>query len=66
MKFIKSSLALIIILVISGIYFLIGHRPPFPLSHEVVGLGINHLAHSILGVLLLAGAGVTWYRSKNK
>ncbi len=65
MKLVKSRLALTI-LFIAALYFIIEHRPPLPLSHEAVGLGTNHLAHSIFGVLLLAGAGVTWYISRGK
>lgn len=55
---------LFLVLLIIGVYFLIFHTDPLPLNHEAVGLGEVHVVHDILGVILLAGAGVLWYTSK--
>lgn len=53
-----------IILSLAGLYFLLDHTPPFPLNHEVIGLGTNHLAHSLLGIILLVVAGYLWWKNK--
>lgn len=54
----------IIILTLAGLYFLIDHTQPLPLNHEVIGLGTNHLAHSLFGIILLVVAGYLWWRGK--
>ncbi len=59
-----SRLALIIVLVIAGLYFLIDHKDPLPLNHESLGLGMVHLAHAVFGIVLVAGAVVLWRRSR--
>lgn len=55
---------LIIVLVLLGLYFLIVHRAPLPLNHEAIGLGTNHMAHSLFGIILLTGAGYLWWKAK--
>lgn len=53
----------IVILAILGVYFLVAHYLPFPLSHESLGLA-NHTIHRIIGVVLLAGMGYLWWKGK--
>lgn len=53
-----------IILTLAGLYFLLDHTPPFPLNHEVIGLGTNHLVHSLFGIILLVVAGYLWWKNK--
>ena len=48
-----------IVLVVPGLYFLLWHYDPLPANHEAVGLGdqyIQHIAHFVFGIVLLAGA----------
>src|SRR2546422_7077350 len=45
--------ALIVVLVIAGLYFVLFHRDPMPLNHESVGLGNLHFVHDIIGVVLI-------------
>lgn len=56
----------IIILVIAGLYLVIWHGPPLPGNHEAVGLGEFHVAHTVVGVILLAAAGYLWYSGRRK
>jgi len=53
-----------IFLVLSGIYFILDHRYPLPFNHEQLGLGVNHVGHSIFGVVLIAVAGFIWWRDR--
>lgn len=53
------------VLVLAGLYFLIVHTAPLPLNHEEIGLGTNHVAHSIFGIVLLVGAGFIQRKNKN-
>ena len=56
---------IVIILVLLGLYWLIAHKAPFPLSHESFGL-YNHTVHRILGVVFLVIAGlVAWKWKRN-
>jgi predicted transporter len=51
---------IITILVLLGLYWLVGHADPFPLNHESFGL-YEHTIHRIVGVVLLAAAVfLTW------
>ena len=59
-----SRLAIIVLLIIIGIYFLIDHMDPLPLNHEYIGLGKLHLAHAAFGVILIAGALYIWRMSR--
>jgi len=52
---------LIAALVVAGIYFLVFHTPPFPFSHEAIGLPPYHVVHAGFGVVLLVFA---WYLGK--
>ncbi|MEK6839170.1 MAG: hypothetical protein AABY08_05475, partial [Candidatus Thermoplasmatota archaeon] len=45
-----------IVLVALGLYFLVWHSDPLPANHETVGLGDQHIVHSVFGIVLLAGA----------
>ncbi len=56
----------IIILIIAGLYFLLDHRYPLPLNHEAIGLGVNHLAHSLFGIVLLVVAGFVWWKDRKE
>ncbi len=49
---------------IAGAYFLIFHRDPLPLNHELVGLGMLHTLHDVIGIVLLGLAGFIWWRSR--
>ena len=55
--------AVVGVLVVLGAYFLLFHAPPWPLSHESLGL-TDHFVHNIVGVVLLAGAGLLWWKNK--
>ena len=57
---------IIIVLILVGFYFLIDHRAPLPLNHEAIGLGTNHMAHSIFGILLFIAAGYLWFKGRSK
>ena len=50
----------IVVLVLLGLYFLVWHTAPFPLNHEAIGLGTNHMAHRVFGIILLVAAGCLW------
>lgn len=50
----------ILVLVLLGLYFLAVHTAPLPLNHEAIGLGTNHIAHRVFGIILLAVAGYLW------
>ncbi len=54
----------VIILALAGLYFLLDHRSPLPLNHEAIGLGTNHIAHSVFGIILFIAAGYLWRRNK--
>lgn len=55
---------IIIVLVLLGIYFVFDHKDPFPLNHEAIGLGVNHTAHSIFGLVLFIAAGGIWWTER--
>jgi len=57
---------IIIVLVIAGLYFVFDHTDPLPLNHEAIGLGVNHIAHSIFGIVLFIPAGFLWFTGRNK
>ena len=59
----RSELALIVVFVIAGLYFLLFHKDPFPLNHESIGLGNLHMVHDTIGIALIAIAGLIWWRS---
>jgi len=54
---------LVVLLGVSGVYFLLFHADPFPFSHNAIGLPPYHAVHSVFGVLLL---GFAWYFGKRK
>lgn len=54
----------VIVLMILGAYFLLFHVDPLPLNHEAVGLGRLHILHDVIGIVLLAIAGLVWWRSR--
>jgi hypothetical protein len=60
----KVELALIVVFVIAGFYLLLFHRDPFPLNHELIGLGNLHMVHDTIGVVLFGLAGLIWWRSR--
>lgn len=51
---------LVIALVLVGIYFLLFHTPPFPFSHQAIGLPPYHMVHAAFGIILLLLAGYLW------
>lgn len=61
----QTKMIAIVVLAVLGLYFLFGHYPPFPLSHEDLGL-TNHDIHRIIGVVLLVAAGYVWWTGRAK
>jgi hypothetical protein len=59
----KAELALIVVLVIAGLYFLVFHKDPLPFNHESIGLGNLHWVHDIIGAVLIGVAGLIGWRS---
>jgi hypothetical protein len=51
----------VIVLTLLGIYWLIAHTPPFPFSHEQLGL-YAHDAHRLTGVAFLIAAGLVGWK----
>ena len=47
--------AVVIVLLVVGLYLLLDHVPPLPLNHEDIGLGKVHLAHAVGGLVALGG-----------
>lgn len=60
----QSKSIVTVVLALAGLYFLLVHRAPLPFNHEAIGLGTNHMAHSVFGVILLVGAGYIWWKDK--
>ncbi|MDH5533342.1 MAG: hypothetical protein OEX81_02860 [Candidatus Pacebacteria bacterium] len=50
----------VLTLIIVGIYFLIFHSAPFPMSHDAIGLPPLHIIHAGFGFILLLIAGYIW------
>jgi hypothetical protein len=48
----------------ASLNLLLDHAPPFPLSHEDIGLGKTHIAHAVFGLVALVGDIVLWRRSR--
>ena len=59
----KAELALIVVLVIAGLYFVAFHKDPLPFNHESIGLGDLHWVHEIIGAVLVGVAGLIGWRS---
>ena len=61
-----KRLALIAVLIIVGLYLLIFHQAPLPLNHEALGSGKGdvHIAHDIIGLILIGGAVLVWRKSR--
>jgi hypothetical protein len=59
--------AIIIILVVVGLYWLFDHTSPLPLNHESLGL-YEHSIHRVIGVVCLAiAAFFAWkWRAKTQ
>jgi len=57
---------LIVVLVVAGIYLLIFHMAPWPANHEAIGLGKSHLAHAVVGIVLIVAAGYVWFSGRRK
>lgn len=55
------KLGVVIVLVLMGIYWLVDHYPPMPLSHESFGL-YNHMVHRLLGVAFFIAAAVVYWK----
>lgn len=62
---ISDKLVLVAVLIVAGLYFVIDHTG-LPLNHEAVGLGTNHMMHTIVGVVLFVVAGAIWWQGKSK
>ena len=56
----------VIVLIIAGLYFLLDHTDPIPLNHEAIGLGANHMAHSLFGIVLFVIAGFVLWKGRKK
>ena len=57
---------LIVVLVVAGIYLLIFHMAPWPANHEAIRLGKSHLAHAVVGIVLILAAGYLWFSGRGK
>ncbi len=57
---------IVVVVALLGLYMLLMHQPPLPFNHEEIGLGTNHLAHGVIGIILLVGAGFLWHKSRKK
>ena len=57
---------IVVILIIAGLYFLLDHKYPLPFNHEEIGLGTNHIVHSIFGIVLFVVAGFVWWKGRSK
>lgn len=55
-----------VVLAIVGLYLALFHVDPLPLNHEQIGLGKEHIAHAVGGVIALAAAAFVWRRSGRK
>ncbi len=51
----------VVVLVVFGIYLAAFHP-----SHEDIGLGKNHIAHTVVGIVLLMAAGYVWWSGRGK
>jgi len=62
----STNSKVIAVLAIVGLYLLIFHRAPLPLNHESIGLGTGdaHYVHDVVGIILIAGAVLGWWRSR--
>lgn len=52
----------LVVLVIVGLYFLLWHVDPLPGNHEAIGLGNNHIAHAVIGIVFVIGAVLVFLR----
>lgn len=62
----KSRLAVLIVLVVAGLYLLTFHKDPLPYNHEAIGLGDLHIVHDVIGAVLLVAAGYLFYVGRRK
>jgi len=53
-----------VIVIALGLYLVLDHADPFPLNHEAIGLGKQHLAHVVGGLVLLVGGVLLWRRGR--
>ncbi len=56
----NKKIVSVAILGVLGVYFLIFHTPPFPMSHEAIGLPPFHVVHAVFGAILLISAFFVW------
>ena len=56
----------IVVLIVLGIYMAVFHADPLPANHEALGLGKNHIAHAVVGLVLLAAAAYVRYSGRGK
>jgi hypothetical protein len=59
------KLAVVILLILLGIYWLVDHYPPMPFSHEQFGL-YNHTIHRLMGIAFFIAAGVVYWKWQPK
>ena len=66
MGYVSKRKAIVAVLTIIGLYFLIFHMDPLPLNHEFIGLGKGdiHIAHDVIGLVLIGGAVLVWRKSR--
>ena len=58
--------AIPVVLALFGLYMLGVHADPLPLNHDAIGLGDDHFAHMIMGLVLLAGSGFFLIRRRRR
>lgn len=57
--------AIVVLLILLGIYWLVDHTDPLPFNHEQLGL-FNHAIHRILGIVLIIAAGLVAWKWNTK
>jgi len=51
----------VVVLLVFGIYLAAFHQ-----SHADIGLGKDHIAHTVVGIVLLVAAGYVWWSGRGK
>jgi len=54
----------LIVLKLTGVYFLLFHSAPLPLNHDAIGLPPNHGMHAVFGAVLILVAMHLWKKKK--
>lgn len=63
-KMSKALWGAFVVLAIAGLYFVLWHVDPLPGNHEAIGLGMDHLVHTVVGIVLLIGALIIFRQAR--